>query len=96
MGAASLGLALRGCHSAGAQGMPEIGDGDRIQLVAVVFAEPQFTVDLLEVVVAETGIAIGELLTDSFAGRVDSYLQLMRFNRDSLVRYLMDEWDDRC
>jgi zinc/manganese transport system substrate-binding protein/manganese/iron transport system substrate-binding protein len=56
--------------------------------VPVIFAEPQFNTEVLDVLVAETGIEVGELLTDAFAGRVSSYVELMRFNRDSLVSYL--------
>lgn len=56
--------------------------------VPVVFAEPQFNTDILQVFVEENGVAIGELLTDSFGDRVDSYIELMRFNRDSLVTHL--------
>jgi ABC-type Zn uptake system ZnuABC Zn-binding protein ZnuA len=56
--------------------------------IHVIFAEPQFNTDVLEVVIDEHGIEVGELLTDSFAGVVDSYTDLMRFNRDSLVEHL--------
>lgn len=56
--------------------------------VPVIFAEPQFNTEVLDVLVSETGIEVGELLTDAFAGRVTSYVDLMRFNRDSLVSYL--------
>ncbi len=64
--------------------------------VTVVFAEPHFNTDVLDVVADEAGVAIGELLTDSFAGQVSSHPELMRFNRDSLMRHLVDEWVDRC
>lgn len=56
--------------------------------VRVIFAEPQFNSELLSVFVAENDVAIGELLTDAFAGGVTTYLDLMRFNRDSLVQHL--------
>lgn len=56
--------------------------------IPVIFAEPQFNTDVLEVIVAETGITIGELLTDAFADRVTTFVELMRFNRDSLVSNL--------
>lgn len=56
--------------------------------IQVIFAEPQFNTDVLDVIVAETGITIGELLTDAFADRVITYVELMRFNRDSLVSNL--------
>ena len=56
--------------------------------IGVVFAEPQFDAGLLESLAAETGVEVGMLLTDTFAEVVGSYLELMRFNRDSLVRHL--------
>lgn len=56
--------------------------------VAVVFSEPQLQVDELEMLAAEGDIEIGVLLTDSFAEGVESYIELMQFNRDQLVKYL--------
>ncbi len=56
--------------------------------VPVIFAEPQFNTNILQVFVKENGVTIGELLTDSFGDRVDSYIELMRYNRDSLVMHL--------
>jgi len=56
--------------------------------IDVIFAEPQFNTDVLAIFVTESGVEIGELLTDSFAGRVDSYIDMMRYNRDSLASAL--------
>jgi len=56
--------------------------------VRVIFAEPQFNTGVLSVFVDENDVVIGELLTDAFADRVTTYLELMRFNRDSLIRHL--------
>lgn len=56
--------------------------------ITTIFAEPQFNTDVLSVIQDEMDIRIGELLTDSFAGRVSSYLDLMRFNRESIVKAL--------
>jgi zinc/manganese transport system substrate-binding protein/manganese/iron transport system substrate-binding protein len=56
----------------------------------VIFAEPQFNTDVLSVLVEEADVVIGELLSDTFAGLVTSYVELMRFNRDRLVQYLGD------
>ncbi len=56
--------------------------------VSVVFAEPQFNTDILDIFVQESDVVIAELLTDAFADRVDTYVELMRFNRDSLVAHL--------
>lgn len=54
----------------------------------VIFAEPQFNTAVLDIFVEAGGVEVGELLTDTFSGTVDSYVELMRFNRDSLVRHL--------
>jgi hypothetical protein len=35
-------------------------------------------------------LEVEELVTDTFSDRVASYVELMRFNRDSLVRHLGD------
>lgn len=56
--------------------------------VRVIFAEPQFNPGVLSLFVAENDVVVGELLTDAFAGRVTTYLDLMRFNRDSLLEHL--------
>jgi len=56
--------------------------------VEVIFAEPQFDAAVLDPLAAETGVAVGQLMTDTFAGDVDTYLGLMRFNLDSLVDHL--------
>jgi zinc/manganese transport system substrate-binding protein/manganese/iron transport system substrate-binding protein len=56
--------------------------------IRVIFAEPQFNTEVLELFTAENDVTIGELLTDSFAGRVSSYVDLMRFNRDRLLTHL--------
>ncbi|MGC4108386.1 MAG: metal ABC transporter substrate-binding protein [Thermomicrobiales bacterium] len=68
-----------------AQEMAELIGTIEEYTITTVFAEPQFNTDVLSVIQDEAGVQIGELLTDSFAGRVDSYLALMRFNRDSIV-----------
>jgi zinc/manganese transport system substrate-binding protein/manganese/iron transport system substrate-binding protein len=56
--------------------------------VHVIFAEPQFNTDVLDIFVDANDVEIGELLSDSFGDRVDSYVDLMRYNRDSLVHHL--------
>lgn len=63
--------------------------------VGVVFKEPQFDAKVLDAVAAETDVVIGELLTDNFAGQVETYLDLMRFNRDSLVTHLAPNGDEQ-
>lgn len=59
--------------------------------INVVFAEPQFNTNVLNVLVENNEVEIGELLTDSLADRADSYAGLMRFNRDSLLWHLADK-----
>jgi ABC-type Zn uptake system ZnuABC Zn-binding protein ZnuA len=56
--------------------------------VSVIFAEPQFNTGFLERLAEEASVQVGELLTDAFVGRVDSYLDLMRFNLASLMEHL--------
>lgn len=56
--------------------------------IHVVFAEPQFNTTVLNVLADEGDIEIATLLTDTFTDDVTTYLDLMRFNRDQLVKYL--------
>ena len=56
--------------------------------VNVVFAEPQLKVNELDLLAEQGDVEIAVLLTDSFAGEVKSYIELMEFNRDQLVKYL--------
>ncbi len=56
--------------------------------VAVIFSEPQLQVNELEVLAAEGDVEIAVLLTDSFIDGVESYIELMQFNRDQLVTHL--------
>lgn len=56
--------------------------------VPAIFTEPQFDRSLVESIAAEAGVAVGEILTDTFAGRVETYDELMRFNLASLVEHL--------
>ena len=58
--------------------------------VNVVFAEPQFNTSALDVLADEGDIEIVILLTDSFAEGVETYIDLMRFNRDRLVEFLAE------
>lgn len=71
-----------------ARGMAEIIETIEAENIDVIFAEPQFDAGLLESLAAETGVEIGLLMTDTFSGEVDSYLELMRFNLESLHHHL--------
>jgi manganese/iron transport system substrate-binding protein len=54
--------------------------------VPIVFCEPQFNAEVLEQLAADHGVAVGILLTDTFTEEVDTYVALMRFNLQSLLR----------
>lgn len=56
--------------------------------VPVVFAEPQFNTEILDTIIDGGDVEIGTLLTDTFTEEVTTYVDLMRFNRDSIVHYL--------
>jgi ABC-type Zn uptake system ZnuABC Zn-binding protein ZnuA len=56
--------------------------------VPAVFTEPQIEDGILRMVAAETGVEVGTLLTDSFLGEVDTYLELMRYDLAELTRLL--------
>lgn len=56
--------------------------------INVVFAEPQFNTSVLDLLADEGDIEIVTLLTDSFTEDVETYVDLMRFNRDQLVNAL--------
>lgn len=58
--------------------------------VNVVFSEPQFNVSVLDLLEQEGDIEIVTLLTDTFTDDVQTYIDLMRFNRDQLVDVLGD------
>lgn len=59
--------------------------------VPVIFTEPQFDRAVVDTIAEEAGVHVGEILTDTFALGVETYLGLMRFNRDSLVTNLTAE-----
>jgi ABC-type Zn uptake system ZnuABC Zn-binding protein ZnuA len=75
-------------------GEPSAGDlADLIETieresVPAIFTEPQYDPALVEIVAEEAGVEVGVILTDTFAGLVDSYEGLMRFNLASLVEHL--------
>lgn len=56
--------------------------------VDVIFVEPQFSAGSIDGLVEQYDLATAMLLTDTFDADVDTYLELMRFNRDSLVQHL--------
>lgn len=56
--------------------------------ITAIFAEPQFNTDILDTIIGGEDVAIGTLLTDTFTEDITTYIDLMRFNRDSIVQYL--------
>ncbi len=56
--------------------------------IPAIFAEPQFNTEILETIIDGEDVAIGTLLTDTFTEDITTYVDLMRFNRDSIVEYL--------
>jgi ABC-type Zn uptake system ZnuABC Zn-binding protein ZnuA len=56
--------------------------------ITVLFTEPQFPTDIVVALANETGTAVAELLTDTFAGLVGSYIELMEFNVSVLEEHL--------
>ncbi|MDP3767208.1 MAG: metal ABC transporter substrate-binding protein [Dehalococcoidia bacterium] len=59
--------------------------------VPAVFREPQLNARILEQAADEAGVQVLELLSDSFNKDVASYVDLMRFNMEQLVRGLGGE-----
>jgi ABC-type Zn uptake system ZnuABC Zn-binding protein ZnuA len=75
-------------HEPSAQEIAEVHQTIETAGVNVVFKEPQFSALVLDRIAEDRGIVVAELLTDSFAGRVETYVDLMRFNLASLVTHL--------
>lgn len=92
--AARYGFEIVGIVLPNPEGEPSAGEIARLiatieaEGIDVIFAEPQFDTDPLDAVVAETGIEIGLLMTDTFTEDVDSYMGLLRFNLESLRDHL--------
>jgi zinc/manganese transport system substrate-binding protein/manganese/iron transport system substrate-binding protein len=53
-----------------------------------VYAEPQFNARILELAARDAGVQVRRLYSDAFDSQVTSYLELMRFNVNSLVEGL--------
>lgn len=56
--------------------------------VQAVFREPQYESAVLEQLASDHGIEVGVLMTDAFTDDADTYIELMRFNIESLVTHL--------
>lgn len=71
-----------------AQGAAELVETIRAEEIEIIFAEPQFSSDVLEAIAAEAGVEVGLLLTDTFTDEVQTYPDLLRFNLESLQTLL--------
>jgi ABC-type Zn uptake system ZnuABC Zn-binding protein ZnuA len=56
--------------------------------IPAVFAEPQFGGDVLEQVARDTGVRVGIIYSDTIDDEVTSYIDMMRFNAQSLAENL--------
>jgi ABC-type Zn uptake system ZnuABC Zn-binding protein ZnuA len=56
--------------------------------IPAVFAEPQFRADVLEQAARDTGVRVGTIYSDSLDETVPTYIEMMRFNANSLAEHL--------
>ena len=54
--------------------------------IPVVFAEPQFNSDVLNQAAGDAGVAIGRIYSGTLDAKVTTYIDMMRFNANSLLR----------
>jgi len=66
----------------------ELTDSIRRQGVPAVFREPQLNARILELVARDMGIKVGILYSDSLSQEVPTYIDMMRFNAQQLVKNL--------
>jgi ABC-type Zn uptake system ZnuABC Zn-binding protein ZnuA len=53
-----------------------------------VFAEPQFGGDVLEQAAEDAGVRVGLIYSDTIDANITSYIEMMRFNAQSLAENL--------
>ncbi len=56
--------------------------------VPAVFAEPQFSEDVLRQAAGDAGVSVGTIYSDALSEDVSTYMEMMRFNAGSLVEGL--------
>ena len=56
--------------------------------VPAVFAEPQFSPDVMEQAARDAGVSVGTIYSDALGGDVATYIDMMRFNARSLAKNL--------
>ena len=54
--------------------------------IPVVFAEPQFSPGVLAQAARDSGVAVGVIYSDSLDDDVPTYIAMMKFNAESLLR----------
>ena len=67
-----------------ARDVAELTETLRSEEVPAVFAEPQFSANVLELAADDAGVRVLDLLSDAYIEGVDSYVELMRFNMRQL------------
>ena len=71
-----------------AKDVQKLVDAIRDENVPAVFKEPQFNARILELAADDAGVDVCTLYSASLDDKVSSYVELMRFNADELVRCL--------
>jgi ABC-type Zn uptake system ZnuABC Zn-binding protein ZnuA len=71
-----------------AKDVEKLVDAIREQDVPAVFKEPQFSARILELAADDAGVEVCTLYSGALDDEVTSYVELMRFNADELVRCL--------
>lgn len=67
-----------------ARDVGELAETLRSEDVPAVFAEPQFSANVLELAADDAGVRVFDLLSDAYTEGVDSYIGLMQFNMRQL------------
>lgn len=58
------------------------------QGIPAVFAEPQFSPDVMERAAKDANVLLGPIYSDALDANAPTYIEMMRFNANSLVKYL--------
>ena len=71
-----------------AQEVAELVNEIRYHAIPTVYTEPQFNARILELAARDTGVQVRTLYSDALDSQVTTYLDLMRYNVNSLVEGL--------
>ena len=69
----------------------EVVERVRDQDIPALFSEPQLRSEILEQAAGDLGVAVGLIYSDALDTEVPTYVDMMRFNAESLVRHLGQE-----